>query len=84
MKGDKYLSTALSINFLVTLSYIFENVVNILTSRKFHISFLLEVPWSSGETMAILASSGKMPFENLLFITFDKVGRKRLLLFLQI
>ena len=71
MKGDKYLSIALSINFLVTLSYIFENVVKILTGRKFDISFFL-VPLSSGETMAILASSGKMPFDKLLFIAFDK------------
>ena len=36
---------------LVTLSYIFENVVKILTGRKFDISFLLEVPLSSGEPL---------------------------------
>ena len=57
---------------IVTLSYIFENVVKIRTGRKFDISFLLEVPLSSGETMAILASSGKMLFDKLLFIAFDK------------
>ena len=57
--------------FLVTLSYIFENV-KILTGQKFDISFLLEVPLLSGETMAILASSGKMSFDKLLFITFGK------------
>ena len=72
MKGDKYLFIALSINFLVTFSYIFENVVKILTGQKFYIPFLLEVPLSGGETMAILASSGKMPFDKLLFIAFDK------------
>ena len=48
MKGDKYLSIALSINFLVTLSCIFGNVVKILTVRKFDILFLLEEPLSSG------------------------------------
>ena len=37
MKGDKYLSIALSINFVATLSYIFEKVVKILTARKFDI-----------------------------------------------
>ena len=72
MKGDKYLSIALSINFLVTLSYIFENVVEILTDRKFDITFSLEVPLSSDETMTILASPGKMPSDKLLFIAFDK------------
>ena len=40
----RYLSVVLSVNFLVTLSYTFENVVEILTGRKFDISFLLEVP----------------------------------------
>ena len=72
MKEDKYLSIALSINFLVTLAYIFENVVKILTGRKFDISFLLEVPLSSGETMVILGSSRKMSFDKLLFITLTK------------
>ena len=72
MKGDKYLFIALSINFLVTFSYIFENVVKILTGRKFYIPFLLEVPLSGGETMTVLVSSGKMPFDRLLFIAFDK------------
>ena len=66
MKGDKYLSIALSINFLLTLSCIFENVVKILTGR------LLEVPLWSSETMAIFASCGKVPFGKLLFIAFDK------------
>ena len=65
MKGDKYLSIALSINFLATLSYIFENVVKILTGQKFDISFLLEKPLLNGETMA---SSRKMPFDKLLSI----------------
>ena len=73
MKGDKYLLIALSINFLVTLTYIFENVVKILTGRKFDISFLLEGPLSSGETMVILASSRKMSFDKPLFITLTKV-----------
>ena len=63
---------ALSINFLLTLSHIFENVVEILTDRKFDVSFLLEVPLSGSKTMAILASSGKMSFDKLLFITLDK------------
>ena len=63
---------ALSINFLVTLSYIFENVVKILTGRNFDMSFFLEVPLSIGKTMAIFASSGKMPFDKLLFIEFHK------------
>ena len=53
MKGDKYLSMALSIKFLATLSYIFEIVVKILTGWNFDISFLLEVSLSSGETMTI-------------------------------
>ena len=44
MKGDKYLSIPLSTNFLVSLSYIFENVFKILTGQKFDISVLLEVP----------------------------------------
>ena len=78
MKGDKYLCIALSINFLVTLSYVFENVVKILTGQKFEISFLLELLFSSSETMAILASSGKMPFDKLLFITFDEGWHKTL------
>ena len=47
MKGDKYLS--ISINFLVTLSHIFETVVKIPTGQKFDISFLSEVPLLSGE-----------------------------------
>ena len=68
MKGDKYFSIALSVIFLVTHSYIFQNVVKILTGQKFDISFLLEVPLSSGKTMTILALSGKMPFDKLLFI----------------
>ena len=72
MKGDKYLFIALSINFLVTFSCIFENVVKILTGRKFYIPFLLEVPLSGGETMTVLVSSRKMPFDRLLFIAFDK------------
>ena len=72
------MSIALSINFLVTLSYIFENVVKILTCQKFDTSFLLEVPLSRGETMTILASSGKMPFDKLLFIAFDKGWYKRI------
>ena len=69
---------ALSISFLVTLSYIFENVVKILTGRKFDIPFLIEVPLSSGETMTILASSGKMLFGELLYIAFDKGWHKTL------
>ena len=72
MKGDKYLSMALSHNFLLTLSHIFENVVEILTDRKLDVSFLLEVPMSRRETMAILASSRKMPFDKILFIALDK------------
>ena len=60
MKGDKYFSIALSINSLVTLSYIFESVVKIPTGQKFDISFLLEVPLSSGETMAVLSSGETM------------------------
>ena len=67
----------ISINFLITLSYIFENVVKILTGGKFDIWFSLKVPLSSGKTMAILASSGKMPLIKyyllyclLLFIVF--------------
>ena len=78
MKWDKYLPIALSINFLVTLSYIFENVIKILTGRKFYISFLLEVALSSGETMAILASSGKMVFDKLLFIALGNGWQKTL------
>ena len=75
MKGDKYLSIALSINFLATLSYIFENVVKILTGQKFDISFLLEKPLLNGETMA---SSRKMPFDKLLSIAFNKGCQKTL------
>ena len=78
MKGDKYLFIALSIIFLVTLSYISENVVKRLSSQKFDISFFLEVPLSSGETMAILASSGKMPYDKQLSIAFDKALHKTL------
>ena len=84
MKGDKCWFIALSINFLVTLSYIFENIVKITPSRKFDIPFLLEVPWLTGETMAILAASGKTLFDNILFIAFEKVDTKHLLLFLKI
>ena len=63
---------------LVTLSYIFENVVKILTGRKFDISFLLEVTLSSGETIVILDSPGKMTFDKLLFPAFDKGWHKTL------
>ena len=66
MKRDSFIY-----NFLVILSYNFEKVVKILTGRKFDTSFLLEVPLSSGETMAISASYGKTPFDKLLFIAFD-------------
>ena len=76
MKGDKHLPIALSIIFWVTLSYIFENVVKVLIGRKFDISFLLEVPLWSGETMEILASPRKMPYDKLLFIAFDKDWHK--------
>ena len=48
MKRDKYLFIALTINFLVALSYIFEKVVKILTGRNSMYHFL-EVPLSSGE-----------------------------------
>ena len=78
MKGDKYLSIALSINFLVTLSYIYENVVKILTGRKFDVSFLLEVHLSSSKIMTILALPAKIPFDKLLFIAFDKGWHKTL------
>ena len=68
--NDKYLLMAASITFLVTCSYIFEDV-KILTDRKFDISFFFsEIPLSSGETMAILASFGKVPFD-ILFISFE-------------
>ena len=67
MKGDSFIY-----NFLVILSYNFEKVVKILTGRKSDTSFLLEVPLSRVEIMAILASSGKMAFDKLLFIAFGK------------
>ena len=68
--NDKYLLMAASITFLVTCSYIFEKV-KILTDRKFDISFFFsEIPLSSGETMAILASFGKVLFD-ILFISFE-------------
>ena len=72
-EGDKYLFTVVSINFFLTFPHIFENVVKILTGQKFDISFSLEVPFSSSEIKAILASSGKIPFGKLLFIAFDNV-----------
>ena len=73
MKGDSFIY-----NFLVILSYNFEKVVKILTGRKFDISFLLEVPLPRVEIMTILASSGKMPFDKLLFIAFGKGWHKTL------
>lgn len=77
MKGDIYLSIAVSIIFLVPLSYIFENVVKVLTNRVFDISFFSEVPLLSGKTMAILASfekQKKKPFgAHLIFTHFWKV-----------
>ena len=62
---------ALFINFLVTFSHIFQNVVKLATGQKFDLSFLLEAPLSNVETMTILESSIKMPFDKLLFITYD-------------
>ena len=53
MKGDTYLSIALSINSLVTLSYIFEDVFKILTGWEFDILFLLEVPLSRCEAFYV-------------------------------
>ena len=49
-----------------------ENVFKILTGPKFDISFFLEGPLLSGNTMATLASSPKMPFGKISFIAFDK------------
>ena len=48
MKRDKYLFIALTINFLVALSYIFYKFVKILTGRNSMYHFL-EIPLSSGE-----------------------------------
>ena len=79
MKENKYLFIALSINFLVTLSCIFEDVVKILTGRKFDISFFLEVPLSSDETMAILASPGKCHLINCCLLHLTKVDAKHFL-----
>ena len=50
--------------------------VKVLTGRKFDISFFLEVLLSRGETMTFLVSSGKMPFDKLLFIDLTKVDTK--------
>ena len=65
MKWDKYLLVAVSNNFLVNFSYIFENVKK-LSDRKFDIFFSV-IPLSRSETMAILASSGKVPFDIFFF-----------------
>ena len=79
MKGINICSQLyLSIHFFVTFPHIFENVVKILTGQKFDISFALEVPFSSSEIKAVLASSGKIPFGKLLFIAFDNVWYKTL------
>ena len=80
MKGDKYLSIALSINLSVTLSYIFGNVVKILTGRKFDILFLLELPLSS-ETMDRLK---KCLLINCYLLQLTKVYTKHFLPFLQV
>ena len=67
-----FVTIAVCINFSVTFSYIFENIVKILTGRKFDMSFVLEVPLLSGEILTNLASPGKIPFDRLfLFIAFD-------------
>ena len=85
MKGDKYLLKAVSIKtFCIKILYqylvskklvifkcIFENVVKILASLKFDISLFLKVLLSSGKTNAILASSGKRSFDELLFIAVE-------------
>ena len=85
MKGDKYLLIAVSIKKfcikilyqnlvskkLVIFSCIFENVVKILACLKFDISFFLKVLLSSGKTNAILASSRKSSFDELLFIAVE-------------
>ena len=65
MKWDKYLLVAVSNNFLVNFSYIFENVKK-LSDRKFDIFFSV-IPLSRSETMAILASSGKVLFNIFFF-----------------
>ena len=50
MKGNEYLFIALFINFLATLSNIFENFVKILTVRYI---IIFRIPLSSGETLTI-------------------------------
>ena len=69
MKGNEYLFMALFINFLATLSNIFENFVKILTVRYI---IIFRIPLSSGETLTIQASSAKLSFDKVLFIPFDK------------
>ena len=76
MKGDKYSFIALSINFLVTRSYIFENAVKILTNRKFDRSLFLEVTLSSDKTMTMLALPGKCLLINYYLLHLTKVVTK--------
>ena len=58
-------------NLFVTFSYFFKKVVKILIDLKLEISFFLEVPLSSGETRAILASFGKTPCNRLLIMALN-------------
>ena len=48
VKEDKYLFIFVSIKFLVTFSWLFGNVIKIITGQKFDWSFFLEVLLSSG------------------------------------
>ena len=84
MKEDKYLLSAVSINFLATFSFIFENVVKILTGRKSDISLFLEIPLSSGETMKFLALSGKMLLDNCRQLNLTMADTKHLQRILQL
>ena len=55
------------------LPNILEKVGNILTGLSFKTGFLSGVFLSRGDTRAIFASSGKTPFDMLLFIVLQLI-----------
>ena len=62
--------------FLVTASNVLENTLTTLTGLKFEMLFLLWVPLSIGETVAILEESGKISMVQLLSIVFVRSSDK--------